>query len=127
MAEELTIDGSILDTTKKKLGLSPDDESFDVDIMICINSAFERLESLGIGPEGGYRIQSKDNVWTEYLTDEKQIESVKDYVYMKTKLIFDSSTMSSYLIESYKKQIDEFEFLYLCKSDHIYETDKETT
>lgn len=118
MAEELTIDGSILNTTKKKLGISPDDGSFDLDITMCINSAFERLETLGIGPEGGFRINGANETWAEYLTENIQIESVKDYIYMKTKLIFDSSTMNSYLIDSYKKQIDEFEFIYVCKSDH---------
>lgn len=118
MAEELTIDGSILQTVKKKLGISSEDDSFDVDIMICINTAFERLETLGIGPNGGYRISSADNVWTEYLTNEKLIDSVKDYIYMKVKLIFDSSTMSSYLMDAYRKQLDELEFLYICKSDH---------
>lgn len=118
MAEELTIDGSILRTVKKKLGISPEDDSFDVDIMVCINTAFERLETLGVGPEGGYRITGDDNLWTEYLTNDQQIESIKDYVYIKTKLTFDPTAMSSYLMDAYRKQLDELEFLYLCKSDH---------
>ena len=117
MAEELTIDGSILNTIKKKLGISPEDDSFDVDITMSINTAFERLETLGLGPVGGFRITDATTEWSSYTTDDMMIESVKDYIFMKVRLIFDSASMSSFLIDSYKKQIDELEFLYICKSD----------
>lgn len=120
MPNELTIDGSILDTIKKKLGISPTDDSFDVDITICINTAFERLETLGIGPKEGFRITDNTTKWTEYLTNNKVlIDSVKDYIYMKVKLMFDTSTSSSFLIDSFKKQIDEMEFIFVCKSDQF--------
>jgi hypothetical protein len=119
MADELTIDGSILNTIKKKIGISPTDDSFDVDVTMCINTAFERLNTLGIGPSEGFRITDAQTNWSDYLTDGDQIESVKDYVFLKVKLLFDSSSASSFLIDSYKKQIDEMEFIFLCKSDHI--------
>lgn len=119
MADELTIDGSILNTIKKKIGISPTDDSFDVDVTMCINTAFERLNNLGIGPSEGFRITDAQTNWSDYLTDGDQIESVKDYVFLKVKLLFDSSSASSFLIDSYKKQIDEMEFIFLCKSDHI--------
>lgn len=39
---------SILDSVKQMLGIEPDDESFDPEIIMHINSAFMTLNTLGI-------------------------------------------------------------------------------
>ena len=116
----LDIDGSILQTIKKLIGISPNDDAFDEDVMISINTAFDRLNTLGIGPEEGFRITDATATWREYLTDGKLIDSVKDYVFFSTKLMFDNASTSSFVIDSYQKQIDKLEFLFITKSDSIY-------
>lgn len=113
------IDGSILQTTKKLLGISPDDDAFDTDILIDINTAFDRLTTLGIGPEEGFRITDDSTTWNEYLTDGKLIDSVKDYIFFSVKMMFDNAGTSSFVMDAYQKQIDKLEWLFTVKSDSI--------
>ena len=113
------IDGSILQTIKKLIGIAPTDDAFDTDILICINTSFDRLNTLGIGPEEGFRITDDTTTWNEYLTDGKLIDSVKDYVFFSTKIMFDPGGSNSYVIDAYQKQIDKLEFLFNVKSDSI--------
>ena len=41
---------SILTSTKKLLGIEDDDTSFDLDVLIHINTALAILNQLGVGP-----------------------------------------------------------------------------
>ena len=47
--------------------------------------------------------------FADFFGDRKDIELVKTYVYMKTRLIFDPPSSSS-VIEAFNKQISEFEW-----------------
>lgn len=100
---------SILTSTKKLLGIEEDYEQFDMDIIIYINSAFMSLNQLGLGPEDGFVIYSKSEEWTSFLDDRKDLEAVKSYVYLKTRLIFDPPQMG-YLVEAINKQVSEIEW-----------------
>ena len=60
---------SILDTIKKLLGLENVD-SFDDNLIIFINGALNVLTENGIGPVTGYRITSKTNTWSEFITND---------------------------------------------------------
>lgn len=51
---------SILNSTKKILGITAEDTNFDLDVLIHINSVFTTLEQLGIGPVGGYSITARN-------------------------------------------------------------------
>lgn len=99
---------SILLSTKKILGLEEDYTEFDVDILTHINSAFTTLQQLGIGPPEGFSIEDEDALWADFLTDER-LNSVKTYVYLRVRLLFDPPT-TSYLIESLSKQAHELEW-----------------
>lgn len=100
---------SILTSTKKLIGLTEDDATFDTDIMIHINTALSFLCQLGVGPTNGFRIHDKSATWTEFLGDDPRLDSAKDYVYLKTKLVFDPPT-SSAAIQSMESMIDEIEW-----------------
>lgn len=100
---------SILTSIKKLLGIDEFYDHFDADIIMCINSAFSVLNQLGIGPPEGYVITDSTQTWTDFFGDRKDIELVKTYVYMKTRLIFDPPSSSS-VIEAFNKQISEFEW-----------------
>jgi hypothetical protein len=58
---------SILKSTKKLLGISPDDDSFDLDVMTHINSEFSVLHDLGVGPTDGFAIADEYVTWEAYL------------------------------------------------------------
>ena len=101
---------SILTSTKKILGIADDYTAFDLDVIMHINSAFSTLAQLGIGPAGGFMIEDKDEEWEDFLeTDDPQYNSVKSYLYLKVRQIFDPPT-TSYLITAVEKQIQELEW-----------------
>lgn len=99
---------SILQSVKKKLGIQPDYEHFDEDIITDINSAFMILNQLGVGPDEPFRITGADEVWSDFIEDGR-IELVKSYVPLRVRLLFDPPT-NSFLVDSINKQIQEFEF-----------------
>lgn len=100
---------SILKSTKKILGLNPDYTVFDLDIITHINAAFSTLNQLGLGPAEGFKIDDDNAEWGDFLEDETKIESVKTYVYLKARLIFDPPA-TSYGITAFEKQILELEW-----------------
>ena len=100
---------SILTSIKKLLGLTEEDTSFDADIIMHINSAFFRLNQLGVGPSEGFFITDKAKTWEEFLASRKDLEAVKTYVYQKVRLVFDPP-QSAFLVEALKESIKEFEW-----------------
>lgn len=100
---------SILTSIKKLLGISEDYDNFDADIIIHINSVFSILNQLGVGPTRCFYITDKASLWVDFLEDKTQIESVKSYVYLKVRLMFDPP-QSSAAIESINKMISELEW-----------------
>ena len=100
---------SILTSIKKLLGIQEECEDFDTDIIIHINTVFTILNQLDVGPEKGYRIKDDTTTWEEYIKDDLLLESVKDYIYLKVKLIFDPPS-SSAVIESINRTLSELEW-----------------
>lgn len=101
--------GSILNDIKKLLGIDSEYIEFDTDIIIHINSVFMILTQLGVGPDDGYRIVDSTNTWDEFTNDQFQMESVKSYIYLKVRLLFDPPQNSAH-INAIQSQIQEFEW-----------------
>lgn len=101
---------SILTSIKKLLGITEDYEHFDTDIIIHINSVFMVLSQLGVGPDKGFSISDKFKTWSEFLPEgDPRFESVKTYMYLKVKLLFDPP-LSSIVAEAMNRQISELEW-----------------
>lgn len=100
---------SILNSTKKLLGLAEDYDAFDQDVIIAINAALFTLTQLGVGPDEGFRISSADEVWSDFIGDATDLEAVKEYVYMKSRLAFDPPVNSS-VLQALKDMCNEYEF-----------------
>lgn len=98
---------SILTTVKKMLGLDSDYEAFDVDIIIGINSALMTLTQVGVGPRKGFSIRDSTETWEDFVGDRKDLEAIKTFVYLRTKLIFDPPT-NSFTIEAMERQAEEY-------------------
>lgn len=100
---------SILNCTKKILGISEDYTAFDEDIITHINSVFSTLTQLGIGPEEGFIIEDDSAEWADFFGDDLQYHSVKSYVYLRVRMLFDPPT-TSYVLTAMEKQIQELEW-----------------
>ena len=101
---------SILTSVKKLLGIEAEDTSFDVDIIIHINSALMVLNQLGAGPVAGLSIKDASTTWAEFLPENSNsLEAVKSYVFLKVKILFDPP-LSSAAMNAMNKLIDEFEW-----------------
>ena len=103
---------SILTSIKKRLGISEEYEHFDPDIIMDINAVMGILEQLGVGPDGGFSIADKSAIWSDYLPDAPTnvLGMVKDYIYLKVKMMFDTSTMTGSAINSAESLISELEW-----------------
>ena len=91
-----------------------------MDIIIHVNTAFSVLQQLGVGPRKGFRITDSDKTWSDFVdVSDASMDLVKNYIYMKVKLIFDPPA-SSTNIETYNKLISEYEWR-LCSSAEFRE------
>lgn len=100
---------SILTSIKKLLGIPAEYDNFDVDVIIHINSALGVLNQLGVGPSEGFSITDDTAKWSDFLSDSRKLETVKTYVYLKVRLVFDPPT-SSAVIDAITRQISELEW-----------------
>lgn len=103
------MDSSILTSIKKLLGIAEEDTSFDQDIIMHINTVFNILAQLGVGPENGFSIEDDSAVWSDYLGNATNLELVKSYIYMKVRSMFDPPT-STILADAMNKNISELEW-----------------
>lgn len=101
---------SILVSVKKLLGIPEEVKVFDLDIMMNINAAIATLRQIGVGPNEGYTVTSKDETYEDYLGEEfSETALVKMYLFHKTKLGFDPP-QSSIAVEVIKEMIREDEW-----------------
>lgn len=102
------MEDSILETIKKLLGAENLDE-FDSNIVIFINGAINTLTENGVGDPKGFRITGSDETWDQLITNNNPTlyELCKEYIFLRTKLLFDAGSMSSYATNAVKDQIQE--------------------
>lgn len=100
---------SILDDTKKALGIEPEATAFDPEIIMHINTVFFSLQQLGVGTDDGFMISGRDTTWTSYLGTNKNLNAVKSYMYLRLRLLFDPPA-TSFALDAISKQITELEW-----------------
>lgn len=102
-------DDSILDTTKKVLGIAADYTPFDTDILMHINSVFSTLNQLAVGPDDTFFIEDNTAVWPDFIQGKNAINAVKSYMFLRVRLLFDPPA-TSFALDSMSKQIMELEW-----------------
>ena len=100
---------SVLLSIKQMLGISPEDTSFDVNVIMSINTALTILMDLGLTEVEDQIVTSDDVTWDELLGERTDIEYVKTYIYQKVKMIFDPPT-STAAIDAMQRSISELEW-----------------
>ena len=116
MEVNISNNDSILTSIKKLMGLTEEYDAFDQDILILINSIFFELEQIGVKAKEGFVLSDKTAVWSDYSDDDRLLNALKPYIYMKTKLTFDPPT-SSGALDSMNRIIDRFEWRINLYSD----------
>lgn len=114
---------SIFLTIKGMLGFEPEYAAFDADILFHINSAISILRQLGVG-EPNFRVTGTDETWQDYIKDLSSVDLVKEYIFLKTKNVFDTPT-NSFLVTANENYIKELEFRILVSFDPYIEEPKE--
>jgi len=129
MADDVVaLETSILTTIKKLLGITEDDTSFDLDIIVHINTVFGNLTKMGVGPINGFLINGYSEQWDSYIipttvelpqepdsieepvvVDLIRLQQVKTYIYQKVKLMFDPPSNGN-LLSALKESIAELEY-----------------
>lgn len=103
------MNNSILNSTKKILGLDYSYTPFDADVITHINAVFSVLNQLGVGPVDGFYIEDSDENWDSYLIPTNQLNLVKTYMFLRVRMLFDPPG-TSYLIDAMNNQIKEYEW-----------------
>lgn len=118
---------SILNAVKAGLGVAEDDPSFDVEIKIHINSTFQALRQLGVGPSTGFVVLTDAESWDDYLGLQKDLlTAVQSYIILKVKLIFDPPDVG-FVITSMERLIEQMEWRMLVDTDKPPVTTEEVT
>lgn len=100
---------SVLEDVKLNLGII--DESnvdFDRQIIQCINTSFFIIHQIGVGGNKPFVVKDSSTTWHEFSDKIDEMESLKTYVYMKTRLQFDPPQASS-AMTALKEMIAELE------------------
>jgi len=100
---------SILDSTKKILGLGVDYTVFDHDIIMHLNSALVMVGQLGIGPEDGFMVTGSTETWDDFLGGYIMYNTVKSYVYLRVRILFDPPA-TSFHTKAIEDQLRELEW-----------------
>lgn len=103
------MENSILKSIKHLLQIGEDDTTFDNDVILHINSALADLNLLGIGPKNGFFIEDDQANWTDFFGVDSNLNNVKQYVYLKVRLVFDPPTNSA-LLASINQLIGQLEW-----------------
>lgn len=91
---------------------------FDAELIIHINSIFVDVCNLGIGPEAPYKITGESETWTSFFSDIDLVNNVKEYFFLRLKLLFDPP-QNSFLVKSIEDQIQKMEWHLVLASDKM--------
>ena len=100
---------TIKNTIKKMLGVEANYTAFDTDLLFFINSAIMELSQLGVCSPNFQITENGNETWDSLLSDfsnEYLLNSAQNYIYIKTRLIFDPPN-SGYVTSALQKELDE--------------------
>lgn len=105
----MTVETSILRSVKKVLGVDPDYDVFDQDIIMHINSIFSVLHQIGASPHQNFMISGPEETWEDFLQGRHNAQMVKTYIFLRVRLLFDPPT-TSFAIKALEDQYKELEW-----------------
>lgn len=110
------MDDSILLSVKKVLGIAIEDEAFNPDLVMAINTILMAVRQFGVGEQAAFNIVDENSKWGDFADKIDDLAALKTYVTLRTRLIFDPPS-SSALIDVIKETIKECEWrLYITEN-----------
>lgn len=100
---------SILKSVKNVLMVPEDYDVFDQQLIMHINGALSSLDQIGVGPEYGLAVEDDSTLWRDLLPDDPRFNMVKNFIYLKVRLIWDPPG-TSFLLKAIEDQIAEYTF-----------------
>lgn len=101
--------GSILGETKGALGLDPEAEGFDPELILHINGVLSEFHQLGLGPESGYVVTDATQTWEDFLGSDERYNLARSLAFLKVKMLFDPPQVG-YVLTANEKLIDRMEW-----------------
>lgn len=80
---------SILISVKKLIGIDEHDDSFDTNLILCINSVFIITQQIGVGNDDNFQITGSEEKWSDLPIDQSAISMLKTYVANRVQQMFD--------------------------------------
>lgn len=115
---------TILESIRDYVGVQKDIDAFDKELILHVNSAFSTLFQIGVGKDKPYRLD-EHSTWSGLFSEyEEELDFIKEYTYLKVKLLFDPPTNSS-LLESLKGVINETEYRIELQIEGIFKDDSD--
>lgn len=111
----------VLETIKKLIGFDADYNAFDTDLTLYINSTLDTLKQMGVNVIGRLTLGGSED-WSDIIGDDTDLDSVKIYIYLKCRLVFDPPLNAS-ILESIKQQIQEYEYRINFEYEYTYPPD----
>lgn len=100
---------SIFNSIKALLGIAEGEDSFDVELVMHINSVIAQLYQLGLETANGFVVTGPDELWSSLLNNRTDLEYVKTYIFLKIRLSFDPP-QNSFLVTAVESQCKELEW-----------------
>ena len=97
---------SILIDIKNLLGIDAEDTNFDTELVIFVNAAISKVTQLGVGPEEGFSITGTTQTWEDLIGNFKNLQAIKDYIYIDVRLIFDPPS-NAFVVNAYRDMQNE--------------------
>lgn len=105
-------DESILQSVKNSLGIPPQYEHFDQQILFHLNTVLAILPQIGVGPHEGFIVEDDVATWRDLIGEDEfsnRFLYVKSYIYLRVRLLFDPPS-SSGAIDAMERQMRELEW-----------------
>lgn len=112
-------DTKILDDVKAYCRITLDSgvTAYDTELIGHINTVLMMLNQMGVGPSGGFVLITGDETWPQIIPDEIKYAGIRDYVKMKTRILFDPEAFTPNAMNSTNEVLKEIEWRLTYKAD----------
>lgn len=112
-------DTKILDDVKAYCRITLDSgvTAYDEELIGHINTVLMMLNQMGVGPDGGFELTDGNETWSQIIPDNIKYPGIKDYVKIKTRILFDPEAFTPSAMESANKILGEIEWRLNYKAD----------